>query len=97
MDRRAHPVPGLALLLEVARFLREARYGERVQHPNVVRTIEIGEAGPGLHFLAIEWAAGEILAAFINQVKAQSGKKIDVPTAATLTRDATRIVAVLGS
>ena len=31
----------------VARFLREARYGERVQHPNVVRTIEIGEAGPG--------------------------------------------------
>jgi eukaryotic-like serine/threonine-protein kinase len=45
----------------VARFLREARYGERVQHPNVVRTIEIGEAGPGMHFLAIEWAAGELL------------------------------------
>ena len=45
----------------VARFLREARYGERVEHPNVVRTIEIGEAGPGMHFLAIEWAAGEIL------------------------------------
>src|SRR5437764_9151677 len=45
----------------VARFVREARYGERVQHPNVVRTIEIGEAGPGLHFLAIEWATGEIL------------------------------------
>jgi serine/threonine-protein kinase len=45
----------------VARFLREARYGERVQHPNVVRTIEIGEAEPGMHFLAIEWATGEIL------------------------------------
>ena len=45
----------------VARFLREARYGDRVQHPNVVRTIEIGEAGSGMHFLAIEWAAGEIL------------------------------------
>lgn len=45
----------------VARFLREARYGERVTHPNVVRTIEIGEAGPGMHFLAIEWAAGELL------------------------------------
>jgi len=45
----------------VARFLREARYGERVQHPNVVRTIEIGEAEPGLHFLAIEWAAGDLL------------------------------------
>ncbi len=45
----------------VTRFLREARYGERVQHPNVVRTIEIGEAAPGMHFLAIEWADGELL------------------------------------
>lgn len=45
----------------VTRFVREARYGSRVQHPNVVRTIEIGELGPGMHFLAIEWAPGEIL------------------------------------
>ena len=47
----------------VARFLREARFGERVNHPNVVRTIEIGEAAPGagMHFLAIEWAKGDIL------------------------------------
>jgi serine/threonine protein kinase len=45
----------------VARFLREASYGERVTHPNVVRTIEIGEAAPGMHFLAIEWATGELL------------------------------------
>jgi serine/threonine protein kinase len=45
----------------VTRFLREASYGERVRHPNVVRTIEIGEASPGMHFLAIEWAKGEIL------------------------------------
>ena len=45
----------------VTRFVREARYGERVKHPNVVRTIEIGEASPGMHFLAIEWADGELL------------------------------------
>ena len=45
----------------VARFLREASYGTRVQHPNVVRTIEIGEARPGVHFLATEWANGELL------------------------------------
>jgi eukaryotic-like serine/threonine-protein kinase len=45
----------------VARFLREAKYGDRVKHPNVVRTIEIGEAEPGLHYLAIEWASGELL------------------------------------
>lgn len=45
----------------IARFLREATYGTRVQHPNVVRTIEIGEAPSGLHFLAIEWANGDLL------------------------------------
>jgi serine/threonine-protein kinase len=54
----------------VARFLREARYGERVQHPNVVRTIEIGEAGPGMHFLAIEWAAGELLEKYAKRLGA---------------------------
>lgn len=45
----------------IARFLREAKYGARVQHPNVVRTIEIGQATTGEHFMAIEWAPGEIL------------------------------------
>jgi len=45
----------------IARFVREAKYGARVTHQNVVRTIEIGEARPGLHFLAIEWASGELL------------------------------------
>ncbi len=42
----------------VARFVREAKYGARVRHPNVVETIEIGQADNGLHFLAIEWGAG---------------------------------------
>ncbi len=45
----------------VTRFVREAKYGARVKHPNVVETIEIGESQNGLHFLAIEWAEGEIL------------------------------------
>jgi len=51
----------------VARFVREARYGERVKHPNVVQTIEVGEASPGMHFLAIEWAAGELLERYAKQ------------------------------
>ena len=50
----------------VARFVREAQYGARVKHPNVVETIEIGEAA-GLHFLAIEWAEGEILERYAKQ------------------------------
>jgi serine/threonine protein kinase len=51
----------------VARFLREATYGTMVLHPNVVRTIEIGEARPGVHFIAIEWAAGELLEAYAKR------------------------------
>lgn len=45
----------------IARFVREARYGTKVQHPNVVRTIEIGEAPGNMHFLATEWAEGDLL------------------------------------
>lgn len=51
----------------VARFVREAQYGARVVHPNVVRTIEIGQAESGLHFLAIEWAIGQILEKYAKQ------------------------------
>src|SRR5437762_967348 len=60
----------------VARFLREARYGERVKHPNVVQTIEIGEAGPGMHFLAIEWASGEILEKYAKRQGALSPDEV---------------------
>ena len=51
----------------VARFVREAQYGTRVEHPNVVRTIEIGESDTGLHFLAIEWAGGQLLERYARQ------------------------------
>jgi serine/threonine-protein kinase len=77
--RATHPVHGVVafkLLREklrsdrtaVARFLREAKYGTRVQHQNVVRTIEIGEGDGGLHFLAIEWAPGELLERYIKRM-----------------------------
>jgi len=51
----------------VTRFVREAKYGARVKHANVVETIEIGQAENGLHFLAIEWAEGEILDRYAKQ------------------------------
>ena len=50
----------------VKRFLREAGYGERVQHPGVVRTYEYGEA-EGRHYLALEWAEGEPLSDFAHR------------------------------
>ncbi len=50
----------------VTRFLREAGYGSRVQHPGVVRTYEYGEAD-GLHYLALEWAEGDSLAEIVHR------------------------------
>lgn len=47
----------------LARFNREADFGKRVLHPNVIRTIETGQAD-GLHYLVIEWAAGELLESY---------------------------------
>ena len=45
----------------VARFLREAAFGVRVQHPNIIRTLDFGQSDSEQYYLAIEWAKGEIL------------------------------------
>lgn len=45
----------------VQRFLREAQFGKRVVHPNIVRTIDFGQADNERYFLAIDWAAGQLL------------------------------------
>jgi serine/threonine-protein kinase len=51
----------------VKRFLREADYGSRVRHPNVVATYDFGEVD-GLDYLALEWAKGEPLASYVQRV-----------------------------
>lgn len=50
----------------VARFTREAGFGTRVQHPNVIRTIQTGEDN-GVPYLVIEWAAGELLESYAKR------------------------------
>jgi serine/threonine protein kinase len=50
----------------VKRFLREAGYGSRVEHPSVVRTFDYGEED-GLYYLALEWATGEPLSDFVHR------------------------------
>jgi serine/threonine protein kinase len=50
----------------VTRFLREAGYGARVQHPGVVRTHDCGEVD-GQHYLALEWATGSSLADLVQR------------------------------
>ena len=60
----------------IKRFLREADYGARVQHPNVVMTYDFGQADD-LYYLALEWAEGEPLADY-----AQRSGPMDAPTVA---------------
>ncbi len=75
--RAEHPERGLAAVkilrsrlaqdpVAIKRFLREAEYGARIIHPNIVRTFDYGQAD-GLHFLALEWADGEPLAEFVSR------------------------------
>ena len=75
--RAEHPDRGLAAVkvlrprlaqdpVAVKRFLREAEFGKRVEHPKIVRTYDYGEAD-GVHFLALEWAEGEPLANFVQR------------------------------
>lgn len=52
--------------IAVKRFLREADYGARVRHENVVTTYDFGEEG-GLFYLALEWAEGEPLADYAER------------------------------
>ncbi|HRP07154.1 MAG TPA: serine/threonine-protein kinase [Gemmatimonadales bacterium] len=75
--RAEHPERGVVALkvlrprlaqdpIAVKRFLREAEFGARVVHPNVVRTFDFGEA-EGVYYLALEWAAGEPLEIFLTR------------------------------
>ena len=64
----------------IKRFLREAEFGARVVHPNVVRTFDFGEKD-GVQYLALEWAAGEPLETFL----AGAGK-LQPPVAANIVK-----------
>jgi serine/threonine-protein kinase len=75
--RAEHPERGVAAVkilrsrlaqdpIAIKRFLREAEYGARISHPNIVRTYDYGQYD-GLHYLALEWADGEPLAEFVNR------------------------------
>src|SRR3954471_4957118 len=75
--RAEHPERGLAAVkilrsrlaqdpVAIKRFLREAEYGARLRHPNIVRTYDYGQTD-GLHYLALEWADGEPLADFVSR------------------------------
>ncbi len=55
----------------VRMFLNEARLAARLNHPNVIQTLEVGEAG-GRHFLAMEYLEGQPLHRILRSSEART-------------------------
>jgi serine/threonine-protein kinase len=66
----------------LARFEREAREAFRLNHPNIVRTIDLDTSG-AIHFIAMEYVEGDDLHARVKQ-----GGPLDVREAADFIRQA---------
>jgi serine/threonine-protein kinase len=66
----------------LARFEREAREAFRLNHPNIVRTIDLDTSG-AIHFIAMEYVEGDDLHARVKQ-----GGPLDVREAADCIRQA---------
>ena len=61
----------------VAMFMDEARLAARLDHPNVVQTLEVGEEA-GRHFLAMEYLDGQPLSTLIQRLKETSALPLAV-------------------
>jgi serine/threonine protein kinase/ABC-type branched-subunit amino acid transport system substrate-binding protein len=55
----------------VRMFLNEARLAARLNHPNIVQTIEVGHAG-SQHFLAMEYMEGQSLSRVLSSPEART-------------------------
>jgi len=53
-------------------FLAEAELASRIQHPNVVQTLELGEHDSGL-YLVLEWVEGLSLSALLSEASVHGG------------------------
>jgi eukaryotic-like serine/threonine-protein kinase len=62
----------------LSRFRREMELSQRIRHPNIARTLEVG-AADGVHFMVMEHVPGDSL---YNIVKSQHGGPLRVPDTA---------------
>ena len=61
--------------LSVERFIREAKASSRLNHPNVVATIDFGESPSGLLYLVTEYVRGEPLSRLVDREGALSPER----------------------
>lgn len=62
----------------LSRFRREMELSQRIRHPNLAWTLDVGEAD-GLHYMVMEYVPGDSL---YNIVKSKKGGPLRVPDAA---------------
>lgn len=58
-------------------FLAEAELASRIQHPNVVHTLELGEHCGAL-YLVLEWVDGQSLSSLLTQASAHGGMPLSI-------------------
>jgi DNA-directed RNA polymerase specialized sigma24 family protein len=71
----------------VEQFIQEATILSRLNHPNIVRTLGLGQFPGGGYFLAMEYIDGENLQSRLEQAH------FDVVSALTILRDVTKAIA----
>ena len=59
----------------VARFRREARLAARMDHPGIVKVVDVGEAD-GLNFMVMEYVKGKTLEKIMDREKALEVEKL---------------------
>lgn len=66
-----------------ARFLDEARIAASLEHPNIARVFDLGEAD-SLLYLVMEYVDGESLSALMTSASRRANRSVTVPTAVAL-------------
>jgi eukaryotic-like serine/threonine-protein kinase len=80
--KRLHPhLAGESEFLDM--FLDEARLAARIQHPNVIPTLDVASTGGEL-FIVMEYVRGEALSRLLR-TSAERQQRVPVPIAATVT------------
>ena len=69
----------------VQRFEREAKLTTKLSHPNIVETVDFGEAN-GRLFLAMEFVPGTSLAQMIERAHTGAGQRLTVKRTMTVMR-----------
>ncbi|MEI8256829.1 MAG: serine/threonine-protein kinase, partial [Deltaproteobacteria bacterium] len=60
---------------QIERFLREARAAGRIDHPNIVQVLDVGQSEDGAFFLVQEFLAGQDLRAILDEAGRMSPRE----------------------